>query len=133
VQVPKLSELSLTDVKMLLDFFERLPLCLRQKKCRRDEIDDGATREHKKHRAVTVFADGWQEQGRDGRRDGLIDEQRDAHAIGTDARGHQLGKCQPDADTGPQGKESHERKHAKCHEPAVFLGRHGADKCALYF
>jgi hypothetical protein len=79
---------------MFLDFFQSFPLGFRQEKRGSDEVNHGEAGECKEHCRIAVFADGWQEDGGDGRRNGLVDDQRDAHAVGADARGHQLGQHQ---------------------------------------
>ena len=97
---------------MRLDFLERLAFRLRQEERGGDEIDDRASGKGEEHRGVAVFADRGKEERGDGRGDGLIDEQRHAHAIGTDARGHQFGEREPDANAGAGGEESHETENA---------------------
>ena len=90
---------------MLFDFFERLALGFRQEERGGDEIDHRAAGEGEEHRRIAVLADGRQEDGRDGRGDGLVDQQRDAHAVGADAGRHQFRERQPDADAGADGEE----------------------------
>src|SRR6266446_4678924 len=77
--------------EMLFDFFQSFTLGFRQEKSGGDEINRRESAEREEHRRVAVFADGRQKNRGDTRRNRLVDEQRDAHAVGSDARRHQLG------------------------------------------
>ena len=67
------------------------------------------------------------------RRDELVEDQRDAHAVGADAGGHQFRERQPDADAGAHGVERHEHVEAEGDEPAVARVGHRAENCLLDF
>ena len=119
--------------KMFFDFFQGFSLGFRQKESRRDEIDHRAAGKGEEHRRVAILANGRQEDGGDGGGDGLIDEERDAHAVGPDARGHQFREREPDADTGADRKKSHEREQADGGEPTVMRRGNGRDERVLNF
>src|SRR5580658_11044775 len=93
-------------LKVFFDFFERLAFGLRQQKARSEEINDAATREDEEHRPIAVSTDGRKKNCGDGRCDALVDQQCDAHAVGANARGHQFGQSEPDANTRAERIES---------------------------
>ena len=95
---------------MFLDFFQGFSLRLRQEERGGDEKNHGESGKHEKHGRVTVFADGRQENSGDGGRNGLVDEQRDAHAVGADARRHQFRQRQPDTYAGRLPKNAMKMK-----------------------
>ena len=113
---------------MFLDFFEGFSLRFRQEERRRDEINHRAAGEDEEHGGVAMPADRGQKEGGDGGGDGLVDQQRDAHAVGADARGHELGERQPDTDARTDGEEAHEHEGAEGGEPAVPGAGHGRDE-----
>src|SRR5271157_6549981 len=86
----------LLSCKMRLDLLERLALGLRQEEGSHDEVHDGEAREEEEHGRVAVLADERQKDAGESGGDQLVDDQRDAHAVGADARGHQLREGQPD-------------------------------------
>src|SRR5436309_2187888 len=87
---------------------ERSAFGLRQYECRGEEVDDREGREKEEHRRVSMFADERQEDSCQERGYELVDHQCDAHAVGTDARGHELRECEPDTNAGAEGIERHE-------------------------
>src|SRR5215470_15330282 len=84
------SNLFASRLKRHLDFLERLPLRLRQKESRRNEINHRAARPEEEHRVVSVIAHSRQKHRRYQRGDALVQQQRNTHADGPDAHRHQL-------------------------------------------
>jgi len=81
--------------KMFLDFLSSvLPFVFRQEECRSDEIDHGAARENKKTSWSSPYLPTV------GRKTAamvvemaMLMSRRDAHAVGTDARGHEVRRA----------------------------------------
>lgn len=63
---------------MFLNFFQGFSPGFRQKRRDRDEVNHGGAGECNEHRRIAIFADGRKKIGVDGRREGLVDEQRNA-------------------------------------------------------
>src|ERR1035437_7070567 len=78
--------------EMRLDLFQGFALGFRQEEGRHDEVDHREAGEEEEDGRVTVLADEGQEDT--GERGGgqQVEDQRDAHSIGADAGGHQLGE-----------------------------------------
>ena len=74
-----------------------------------------------------MFAHGGQEDRCDCGGDRLVDQKRDAHAIGADARGHEFRKGQPHTNSGADRKEGHEEIECDGHQPAILLAGHRSD------
>ncbi len=116
-----------------LDFFERLPFGFRQEKRCRNQIDDRKGSKKQEHVCVTVLADDRQEEHRQGGGDKLVEDERDAHADGTDACGHELRESQPHADTWSAGIKGDEGKKSKRDEIPVASGGDTSNTSALDF
>src|SRR6185312_11337707 len=110
-----------------LDFFERFALCFRQEKHCDQEVNDSEAGEKEKHGRVSILAHKGQENSGERSGDKLVDDQRDAHSIGADAGGHELGKSDPDNRAGADGEESHEEIKAECHKPTMTGGGNTRD------
>jgi hypothetical protein len=67
--------------KPLLDFFQRLALCLGKEKRGGEEVNHCESCEKKKHCGIPVLARHWQEDHGEGGGNQLIDDQRNAHSV----------------------------------------------------
>src|SRR5579863_10605695 len=97
--------LPLRAFEVSFDFLERLAFGFRQEPGGGDEVNHGAAGESEERGRGAIAADGGQEDRGDRSRDGLIEHEGDTHAVGADARGHQLRERQPYAYTGTDGVE----------------------------
>ena len=78
-----------------------------------------------------MLADGGQKHGGDGGRNGLINQQGNAHTVGANPRWHQLRKCQPDAHSRSDREKRHEDEETNRHQPAIVSGRHRSYQCII--
>src|SRR5579862_7353946 len=76
--------------KVRLNLFQSLTLSFRQEPRRRDKVNHRAGGKSKEHRGISILADRRKKNRRNRRRHGLIEDQCNAHAVGSNARRHQL-------------------------------------------
>src|ERR1700746_285328 len=112
---------------MRFNLFQRLAFRFWQEYRSGNEVDYGAGGKAKKHGRVTVLADGGQEHGGNGRRYGLINQQGNAHTVGTNPRRHQLRKREPNAYSGTNREKCHEDEETDRYQPAIVSSRHRSD------
>ena len=89
-----------------------------QQEERDEEIEHGAGGPEEKHGGVAEVADDGKKEVGDERGDGEIEQEGDAHADGTDARGHEFGEHEPDDDAGSDGVGADEEAEQGGDEPS---------------
>src|SRR5437899_608296 len=96
-----------------------------------DEVNYGTSSKTKKHGRVTMLADGGQKHGGDGGRNGLINQQGNAHTVRANPRWHQFRKRQPHAHSRSDREKRHEDEETNRHQPAIVSGRQRRDQCIV--
>src|SRR5580698_4371950 len=76
--------------KMRLDLFEGFALRLREQERDHQEIHQRERREEEKHGRVAMPGDEGKKDGSQRGGNKLVDQERNAHAVGADARRHEL-------------------------------------------
>src|ERR1039458_7665435 len=95
-------------LKVSLDLLQSLAFCLRKQEDRHEEVNHREAGEHEEDRGISVLADERQKDPRRSRRNHLVDHQRNAHAIRSNARWHQLSKLKPHTHARTKREERHE-------------------------
>src|ERR1035438_7257841 len=77
-------------LKMRLNLLKSLPFCLWQEESRHEEVNHRKAGEREEDCGIPMLADERQKDPCSSRRNHLVDHERNAHAIGSNARGHQF-------------------------------------------
>ena len=104
---------------MGFDLFQRLALCLREKEENRQQIDHRKPGEQEEHRGIPMLADDREEDSRKRRCNRLVDDEGEAHAVGANARRHQLRQRDPHAHPRTKRVERHKPIQTESYKPTM--------------
>src|ERR1700674_4835697 len=117
--------------EMRLDLLQRLSFRFRQEHGGSDEINHGAARKAPKHGGIAILSYRGQKYGGNTGGNGLVNQQGNAHAVRSNAGGHQFRERQPHTDSRADRKKGHKYKKSNSDLPSTALAGQGSNKSVI--